>query len=150
MSGIRLGTLAGAAAGMLAACSSASTPPPATSSSPRGFNVPTATATSSANHPAPTPSTALSGAWSGKYQGANTGTFTLTWTQSGIGLTGSIQLSSPANTFNIEGMLKGGTVTFSTVGSVVYVYTGTYSGNSMSGQYRTGASGTGSWSATKA
>lgn len=149
MSGVKFGLLGCTSAALLAACGSTSIPT-APSSSPGGFNVPTATATSSTvTHTAAVPSTALSGAWSGKYSGAYTGTFTLNCTESGQVLTGSIQLSNPAQTSNIDGLLKAGTITFAAAGSVVFTFTGTYTGTSMSGQYHVGASGTGSWSATK-
>ena len=145
MSWIRLGLFGCTAAALLAACSSSTTTPSA-SSSGRALGPPTATA-----HPSvsPLPAGPLSGTWSGKYSGAYSGTFTLTWTQSGSQLSGSMQLSSPADTPNVVGLLKADTITFTTAGSTAITYAGTYSGNSMSGQYHSGASGTGTWSATK-
>ena len=90
----------------------------------------------------------LSGSWSGKYGGAYQGTFTLTWQQSGTTLSGAIKLSSVGGSVSVHGTLNGNTITFGTVGSTVITYTGTVSGNSMSGTYQTPGGG-GTWSATK-
>jgi hypothetical protein len=91
----------------------------------------------------------LSGTWSGQYSGAYQGTFTLTWQQSGSTLSGSIKLSAPAVTLNINGTVQGNAIRFGTVGSVGITYSGSVSGNSMSGTYQAGTTGGGPWSATK-
>ena len=145
MSWIRLGLFGCTTVAVVAACSSTS-PTPSSSSSARAFGPPTANA-----HPSvkPLPAGPLSGTWSGKYSGAYSGTFTLTWTQSGSLLSGTMQLTNPADTSNILGLLKADTITFSTAGSPAITYAGSYSANSMSGQYHVGASGTGTWSATR-
>jgi hypothetical protein len=90
----------------------------------------------------------LSGTWSGQYSGASQGTFTLTWQQSGSNLSGTITLSDPAVTLPINGSVDGGAIRFGTVGSVGVTYSGSVSGNSMSGTYQS-ETGNGPWSATK-
>jgi len=115
---------------------------------------PTSKTSTAASHPVTsTPATAthsggLSGTWSGKYSGAYAGKFNLNWTQSSSRLTGRITLSDPASTLPINGSVNGGTIKFGTVGSVAITYSGTVSGNSMSGSYQT-PTGAGSWSAGK-
>ena len=91
----------------------------------------------------------LSGTWSGRYSGAYHGTFTLHWTQSGSQLSGTIKLStSPNSRPSIKGTVHGSTIRFGTVGSAAITYSGSVSGKSMSGRYRTPGGG-GSWSAHK-
>ena len=90
----------------------------------------------------------LTGTWSGTYRGAYHGTFTLHWTQSKSRLTGTIKLSSVGRT-NITGSVRGSTIRFGTVGNAnAITYSGSVSGRSMSGTYKTGGAG-GSWSAHK-
>jgi len=90
----------------------------------------------------------LTGTWSGTYGGAYHGTFTLHWTQSSSRLTGTIKLSSVGRT-NITGTVRGSTISFGTVGSARAIsYSGTVSGTSMSGTYKTGGAD-GSWKAHK-
>jgi len=63
-------------------------------------------------------------------------------------LNGDIALSSPNKTLHVNGNVAGSAITFGAVGGVVY--SGTVSGNSMSGNYAVpGGGGTGTWSATK-
>jgi hypothetical protein len=90
----------------------------------------------------------LTGTWAGTYRGAYHGTFTLHWTQSKSRLTGTINLSSVGRT-NITGSVRGSTIRFGTVGNAAAItYSGSVSGRSMSGTYKTGGAG-GSWSAHK-
>lgn len=89
----------------------------------------------------------LAGTWSGKYSGAYSGTFTLRWTQSGSRLGGSITLSNPRGKYGISGSVHGSAITFGAVGAGA-TYTGSVSGRSMSGRYKT-AQGGGPWSAHK-
>jgi hypothetical protein len=90
----------------------------------------------------------LTGTWSGTYSGAYHGTFTLHWTQRHSHLTGTIKLSSVGRT-NITGSVRGSTIRFGTVGNAnAITYSGSVSGKSMSGTYKTGGVG-GSWSAHK-
>lgn len=89
----------------------------------------------------------LSGTWSGHYSGTFSGTFTLHWKQSGSRLRGSIVLSNPSGKYGISGSVRGSTIKFGAVG-VGATYTGSVSGKSMSGRYRT-PNGGGAWSAHK-
>jgi hypothetical protein len=90
----------------------------------------------------------LTGTWSGTYRGAYHGTFTLHWTQVSSRLTGTIKLSSVGRT-NITGSVRGSTIRFGTVGNASAItYSGSVSGKSMSGTYKTGGVG-GTWSAHK-
>jgi hypothetical protein len=99
----------------------------------------------------PSSGTDLSGTWSGTYSGAFKGTFTLTWQQSGSTLSGTINLSSGGSP-HINGTVNGGTIRFGTVGSTAITYSGSVSGNSMSGTYKvktnSGSVG-GPWSANR-
>jgi hypothetical protein len=97
---------------------------------------------------AATAATGLSGTWSGQYSGANQGTFTLTWTQSGSTLSGTINISEIGAPVNINGTVNGSSITFGTVGTAAVTYSGSVSGSSMSGTYQS-PNGNGNWSATK-
>lgn len=107
--------------------------------------------------PAPTaaPSAGgLSGTWSGHYTGSFTGTFSLTWQQAASNLSGTIMISAFNNQpTSINGTVQGGSIRFGTVGSTAISYTGSVSGNSMSGTWQVQAggrsAGNGSWSASK-
>jgi hypothetical protein len=150
MSRIRLALIAGPAVLLLAACSS----PQAATTSPTPSTPAVATPTTTAPAAAPAAATAgLSGTWSGQYSGAYQGTFTLTWQQSASNLSGTIKLSAPAGTISIHGTVKGSAIRFGTVGSVGITYSGSVSGNSMSGTYQVqtanGPTG-GPWSASRA
>ena len=94
-----------------------------------------------------THSSKLAGTWSGKYSGAFSGTFTLHWTQSGSRLSGSIALSNPTGRYSISGSVHASAIKFGAVG-VGATYTGSVSGNSMSGSYKSPQGG-GRWSAHK-
>jgi len=89
----------------------------------------------------------LPGTWSGKYGGAFAGTFTIHWKQVGSKLRGSILLSNPHGTYGITGSVQGSAIKFGAVG-VGATYTGSVSGKSMSGRYRSPQGG-GTWSAHK-
>ena len=89
----------------------------------------------------------LAGKWSGQYGGAYTGTFKLQWKQSGSTLRGSITLSKPRGTYTVTGSVHGSVIKFGAV-SVGATYTGSVSGKTMSGSYKTPGGG-GSWSAHK-
>jgi hypothetical protein len=90
---------------------------------------------------------AVAGKWSGQYSGAFTGTFTLNWARKGKKLDGTIKLSNPGGNYTCTGKIEGTKLTFGAVGAGAR-YTGSISGDSMSGTYTT-ARGGGSWSATK-
>jgi hypothetical protein len=89
----------------------------------------------------------LAGTWSGSYGGAFAGTFTLHWTQAGSRLSGSIVLSNPHGKYGITGSVRGTAIKFGAVGAGA-TYTGSVSGKSMSGKYRSPQGG-GTWSAHK-
>ena len=89
----------------------------------------------------------LAGTWSGKYSGGYTGRFTIHWTQKGSKLTGTIKLSSPPGTFNINGSVHGSAIKFGAVGAGA-TYTGKVTGKSMKGSYNSPKGG-GTWSAHK-
>jgi hypothetical protein len=136
-------------AAMTLGCSSTKTAPPTV---PPATNPSVGTAAATATAQTSTAG-GLSGTWSGQYSGAFQGTFTITWQQSGSNLSGTITLSAPAATLSITGTVDGGAIRFGTVGSLAVTYSGSVSGNSMSGTYQTqtgnGSTG-GPWSATKA
>jgi len=90
----------------------------------------------------------LSGTWAGRYGGTYSGTFTLHWKQSGSALSGTIKLSAPSSTLDVNGTVHHGRIRFGTVGSTAITYSGSVSGKSMSGSYRAPGGG-GSWSADK-
>ena len=64
-------------------------------------------------------------------------------------MSGSIKLSAPPVTLSINGTVQGNTIRFGTVGSLAITYSGTASGNSMSGTYQVTGAGGGPWSATR-
>ncbi len=122
----------------------------ACSSSTKGLKSTSTGARTNAPTTAPTTAVAtsgLSGTWSGQYSGAYQGTFILIWQQSGSDLSGTINLSTDG-TPSVNGTVSGSSIRFGTVGSSAITYTGTVSGNSMSGSYQTPGGG-GSWSASK-
>jgi hypothetical protein len=102
----------------------------------------------------PTKSATLSGKWSGKYSGSYSGTFTLTWQQSGDNLSGTIKISAFANAATpLKGTVHGKSITFGTVGSQEITYSGSFSGNTMSGTWNMQAGGqtmgSGPWQASR-
>jgi len=142
-------TMTAAVALTMAACSSSSSTSTPPTVAPAATSTTAAPATTSAAAPAPA---GLTGTWSGQYSGAYQGTFKLHWRQSGSRLSGTIHLSNPPDNLSIHGSVQGGSIQFGTVGGTAITYTGTVSGNSMSGTYKvqTG-NGTvgGPWSASK-
>jgi hypothetical protein len=145
-----VGTLLALTAGCGSSSSSKGTtttgPPPRTSRTSTGAtSTPTPPAVSSTT---PATGSDLSGRWSGRYSGAFSGTFTLSWHQQGSGLSGRITLSAPTHTERLTGTVKGTRITFGTVGSAAITYSGSVSGNAMSGSYRAGGAA-GRWSATR-
>ncbi len=98
---------------------------------------------------APAAPGALTGKWSGTYSGSYHGTFSLHWVQTGSHLHGTINVSQLGNHIPLNGTVNGSHITFGTVGSTRITYTGTVSGNSMSGTYQVNGAGGGPWSASK-
>ncbi len=144
------------AAALIAACGSASNTPTPTStgsgSAPTVAVTPTVPpATAPPATPTPTaasPAAQVAGTWSGTYSGPFNGTFKLIWNQTGSSVNGTIMLSSPPDNLKITGSLSVNPFRCGAVG--VVAYTGTVSGNSMSGSYVDRANGqTGTWSANK-
>ena len=140
------------------ACSSKSNDNPTVGAGQSSATTAAATATTAASSGAATTSAAatggLSGAWSGTYQQtspiADSGTFTLNWQQSGSNVTGSISIPGACNACPISATVNGSTVTFGAVALGAITYTGTVSGNSMSGTYAAADSSTkGTWKASK-
>ena len=145
----RIGVIALSAGLVLAlgACSSSSSDSGSTSSTSAPPTSTAPVATSAAAHTGD-----LSGTWSGQYDGTFQGTFVLDWQQSGSNLSGTIKLSSESGTDDVNGTVNGGTISFGTVGSQAITYSGSVSGDSMSGTYKVQTSNGsvgGSWSATK-
>jgi hypothetical protein len=132
--------------GSSVATTSGTTAPPAVATSPGATTPPTSAS------PTPPAASDLSGTWSGQYSGAYSGKFTLTWTQSGSKVSGNIDLVAFGGSVPIDGTLKGDRISFGTVGSTDITYSGSVSGDSMSGTYKVhtpnGSSG-GPWSATR-
>src|SRR5487761_1629317 len=137
-----------AGASFAAACGSSSAP---TSSSSSNTVATTAATPTPASTTAAAAAGPLSGTWSGQYSGAYNGTFTLNWLEGTSTLSGTINLH-PGGTMSVNGTVNGSTIQFGTVGSQAITYSGTVSGNSMSGSYQVqlanGSSG-GSSSASK-
>jgi hypothetical protein len=158
----RLAVVIGAAVVAMAACSSSgstndqSSTPNLTSAAQTTAAQSSAsvavTSTSAAPSSVPAALSALSGTWHGQYTGSYSGTFVLSWQQSGATLTGTIALSTAGATVPIHGMVSGSAINFGTVGSSAITYTGSVSGNSMSGNYQVAgaAGGSGTWTASKA
>ncbi len=148
-----IGMTATAAMAMtLAACSSPSSTAQVTATQSAKANPAAAPAASASAQPAA--NSGLSGKWRGQYSGAYQGHFVLRWHQSGSRLTGTIALSTPARgTVPIHGTVQGSTIKFGTVGSEAITYSGSASGNSMSGTWQikgpSGPAGGGPWSASK-
>ena len=91
----------------------------------------------------------LGGTWKGRYSGSYSGTFTIRWRQLQSGrLKGQITLSNPAGSYGISGTVHRGSISFGVVAAGA-TYSGTVSGKSMSGHYKTGNGGSGTWSAHK-
>ena len=148
-SGLLLAVLALGLATTTVACSKSNKATGTQSSAP-GPGAQATGAPASSNSGAP--QSGVSGKWSGQYGGAFNGTFALTWLQSGSTLTGHIHLSSAGGTVPINGTVEGDSIRFGTVGSTAITYTGSVSGDSMSGTYKVQtASGSvgGHWSAHK-
>jgi hypothetical protein len=121
----------------------------AASATPGGATVSTA-ASAPAGTTAPAAASDLTGTWNGTYNGSYSGTFTVKWTQSGSSVNGTIALPTVGTTEQLNGTVSGDKITFGTVGSFAVTYSGTFSGNSMSGTYNVTGSPAGNWSATRA
>jgi hypothetical protein len=100
---------------------------------------------------------AVAGTWSGTWTNTvpdqSTGTFEIQWGQEGSVLSGTITIEgTPCLTDgSINGALNGNSIAFGVVqGDVQVAYTGSVSGNTMSGTYATDCgNAVGTWEATK-
>jgi hypothetical protein len=130
-------------------CSAHKSPPHPTATG-HALAAPSSKAPASSKATAPAAG-ALSGKWSGRYSGSYQGTFVLHWRQNGSKLKGRIRISDPGSVLPINGFVRGGSIRFGTVGSTAITYSGTVSGDSMSGHWSFhGGSGVGGpWSASK-
>jgi hypothetical protein len=147
--GVRLIAVVSATALLVAGCGGSSSASSSTAKPPAATSHAAKVKPAATSKPAAKASAgALSGTWSGQYGGSYNGTFNLNWKQSGAALSGTIKLSTPSSTMSIHGTTNGGAIRFGTVGGVAITYSGTVSGDSMSGNYNTPAGG-GSWSANK-
>jgi len=142
------------------ACSSKSNDNPTVGAGQTSATTAAVTATTAASAGSATTATSaaaatgLSGTWSGTYQQtspiADSGTFTLNWQQSGSNVTGGISIPGACSNCPISATVNGSTVTFGVVALGAITYTGSVSGNSMSGTYATPDSSTkGTWKASK-
>ena len=104
--------------------------------------------------PVPRPTTPptlnLSGTWGGLNTAGPLNSFmTLTLTQTGKALDGTVAMQSPPENVHISGGVSGNAVSFGAAG--VISFTGTLSGSTLSGSYTSIANGkasSGSWTAT--
>jgi hypothetical protein len=160
------------AAALLVALTACAVQPPAVAPSPSPAETASAGATASdlpsptaTSPPSPTPSTsasgnlgALTGSWKGTWVNESpqtaVGTFTLSWAQQGTNLFGAIGVvgSTCLSGGNVTGSVNGSSLSFGAVeGNNMINYTGTYSGNTMSGTYISACGNSkGTWSAVKA
>jgi hypothetical protein len=137
-------------------CSSSKTASSTNVTSPPGTAASATTAPPGPTEPSTTAPQAtgdLTGSWSGNYTGAFNGTFSLTWQQSGSDLNGTIKISGFGDVpTTINGSVQGSSIRFGTVHGQEVTYTGSVSGNSMSGSWQIAVPGhsvTGSWNASK-
>jgi hypothetical protein len=142
--GIAITLTAAACGGSGGGSSETQTTTPAAVSTPAT----TQSATTTTSTAATSSDSGLSGKWKGTYSGTYSGTFVLDWNQSGSKLSGTIDLST-AGRVPVNGTVDGSSIKFGTVGGSAVHYTGSVSGDSMSGSYTT-AGGDGSWTAHKA
>lgn len=123
-----------------------------------GWTIPSWASAPTTNHhvhaASPAKQASLSGKWSGSYSGSFSGTFNLTWKQSGHNLSGTIMISGFKDVpTSIHGTVHGTSIRFGTVGSESITYSGSVSGQSMTGTWKIQAGGRsmggGSWKASK-
>ncbi len=146
--------LTAAMAVTLGACSASGSTATQHAASSRSAAPASDSATPASSTPAPVAAgtaSGLSGKWTGQYSGSYAGTFILRWQATGSQLSGTIQLSFPQTAEHVTGTVAGGSIRFGTVGSSAITYSGTVSGNSMSGTYQVhdARNSGGQWSASK-
>ena len=139
---------------LLAACSSSSSSSAA--STPAGGTEAT-TAPSSSSFEAtgsPVSSSTVDGKWNGSYQpnGGGSGDFSVTFTQTGSSLDGTLSISVAClDGAKVTGKVNGDSIDFGSVqGQCTVDYMGTIKGDQMSGTYGLGQGTAGTWTASKA
>jgi hypothetical protein len=141
----------------------APSPSPSDSASDSPSASPSSSVTSTFPNTSPSPSAsgslgALTGSWKGTWVNESpqtaVGTFTLSWAQQGNNLFGAIGVvgSTCLSGGNVTGTVNGTSLSFGAVeGNNMINYTGTWSGNTMSGTYASACGNSkGTWSAVKA
>jgi len=139
---------------LLAACSSSSSSSAA--NTPAGGTEAT-TAPSSSSFEAtgsPVSSSTVDGKWNGSYQpnGGGSGDFSVTFTQTGSSLDGTLSISVAClDGAKVTGKVNGDSIDFGSVqGQCTVDYKGTIKGDQMSGTYGLGQGTAGTWKASKA
>ena len=140
---------------LLAACSSSSSSSAA--STPAGGTEATTTAPSPSSFEAtgsPVSSSTVDGKWNGSYQpnGGGSGDFSVTFTQTGSSLDGTLSISVAClDGAKVTGKVNGDSIDFGSVqGQCTVDYKGTIKGDQMSGTYGLGQGTAGTWKASKA
>jgi hypothetical protein len=140
---------------LLAACSSSSSSSAA--STPAGGTEATTTAPSSSSFEAtgsPVSLSTVDGKWNGSYQpsGGGSGDFSVTFTQTGSSLDGTLSISVAClDGAKVTGKVNGDSIDFGSVqGQCTVDYKGTIKGDQMSGTYGLGQGTAGTWKASKA
>jgi len=151
---VRIGGAVIACGVLLAACSSSSSSSAA--STPAGGTEAT-TAPSSSSFEAtgsPVSSSTVDGKWNGSYQpnGGGSGDFSVTFTQTGSSLDGTLSISVAClDGAKVTGKVNGDSIDFGSVqGQCTVDYKGTIKGDQMSGTYGLGQGTAGTWTASKA
>jgi len=140
---------------LLAACSSSSSSSAA--STPAGGTEATTTAPSPSSFEAtgsPVSSSTVDGKWNGSYQpnGGGSGDFSVTFTQTGSSLDGTLSISVAClDGAKVTGKVNGDSIDFGSVqGQCTVEYKGTIKGDQMSGTYGLGQGMAGTWTASRA
>jgi hypothetical protein len=151
---VRIGGAVIACEVLLAACSSSSSSSAA--STPAGGTEATTTAPSSSSFEAtgsPVSSSTVDGKWNGSYQpnGGGSGDFSVTFTQTGSSLDGTLSISVAClDGAKVTGKVNGDSIDFGSVqGQCTVDYKGTIKGDQMSGTYGLGQGTAGTWKASK-
>jgi len=139
---------------LLAACSSSSSSS-AASTTAGGTEATTAPSSSSFEATgSPVSSSTVDGKWNGSYQpnGGGSGDFSVTFTQTGSSLDGTLSISVAClDGANVTGKVNGDSIDFGSVqGQCTVDYKGTIKGDQMSGTYGLGQGTAGTWKASKA
>src|SRR3954471_21612168 len=138
---------------MLAGCSSdssatSSSSPPGGTSGTESSSAPASTPTSSGDT-----SSTVDGKWNGSYQpsGGGSGDFSVTFTQTGSSLDGTLSISVAClDGAKVTGKVNGDSIDFGSVtGQCSGDYKGTIKGDQMSGTYGLGQGTAGTWKASK-